>query len=127
MIVGAIPTTDRRPTTRPGNLFRSVPQPGSLRCALPRATGAVGEASEGRLLRLAGTMVGDVVDDVPFGLKLEIDDGSGPIQLFIIPAPGSPPPACRTGWRSRWCASVTSSTRTTSATRAARADLGIGP
>jgi len=27
MSVGAIPTTDRRPTTRPGNLFRSVTQP----------------------------------------------------------------------------------------------------
>jgi len=42
MIVGAIPTTDRRPTTRPGNLFRSVTQPGSLRCALPRSGTAAG-------------------------------------------------------------------------------------
>ena len=31
MIVGAIPTTDRRSTTRPGNLFRSVTSP--RRCA----------------------------------------------------------------------------------------------
>jgi hypothetical protein len=51
-------------------------------------TGSVGEATEGRMLRLEGTMVGDLVDDSPFGFKLDIDDGSGPIQVFLFPGSG---------------------------------------
>jgi hypothetical protein len=51
-------------------------------------TGSVGEATEGRLLELDGTMVGDLVDDGPFGFKLDIDDGSGPIQIFLFPGTG---------------------------------------
>ncbi|HSS00600.1 MAG TPA: hypothetical protein VLM79_26255 [Kofleriaceae bacterium] len=51
-------------------------------------TGSVGEATEGRLLELDGTMVGDLVDDSPFGFKLDIDDGSGPIQIFLFPGTG---------------------------------------
>jgi hypothetical protein len=54
----------------------------------PTSTGAVGEATEGRLLKLHGTMVGDLFDDGPFGFKLNIDDGSGPIQIFLYPAVG---------------------------------------
>jgi hypothetical protein len=53
-----------------------------------RATGAVGEATEGRLLELEGDMVGDLIDDGVFGFKLNIDDGSGPIQLFLFPGSG---------------------------------------
>ena len=52
------------------------------------STGSVGEATEGRLLRLEGMMVGDLVDDGPFGFKLDIDDGSGPIQIFLFPGAG---------------------------------------
>jgi hypothetical protein len=51
-------------------------------------TGSVGEATEGRLLELDGTMVGDLVDDSPFGFKLDIDDGSGSIQIFLFPGTG---------------------------------------
>jgi hypothetical protein len=54
----------------------------------PRSTGSVGEATEGRLLRLEGDMVGDLIDDGPFGFKLNIDDGSGPIQIFLFPGTG---------------------------------------
>jgi hypothetical protein len=54
------------------------------------ATGAVGEATEARLLHLHGTMVGPLVDDSPFGFKLDIDDGSGPIQIFLYPGTGIP-------------------------------------
>lgn len=53
-------------------------------------TGDVGEATEGRLLKLKGTMVGDLFDDSPFGFKLNIDDGSGPIQIFLFPGAGVP-------------------------------------
>lgn len=55
---------------------------------VPRATGSVGEATEGRLLHLRGTMIDDVFDDSPFGFKFDIDDGSGPIQLFLYPGTG---------------------------------------
>jgi len=51
-------------------------------------TGAVGEATEGQLLRLSGHMVGDLFDDSPFGFKLNIDDGSGPTQIFLFPGSG---------------------------------------
>jgi hypothetical protein len=50
-----------------------------------RDTGDVGEATEGRLLRLEGQMVGDIFDDGPFGFIIHIDDGSGAIQLFLFP------------------------------------------
>ena len=49
-------------------------------------TGVVGEITEGLLLRLEGTMVGDVFDDGAFGKKIWIDDGTGPIQIFLFPA-----------------------------------------
>jgi hypothetical protein len=52
------------------------------------ATGAIGEPTEGRLFRLAGTMVGDLFDDSPFGFIMHIDDGSGPVQLFLFPGAG---------------------------------------
>jgi len=52
------------------------------------ATGAVGESSEGRLLKLKGTMQGPLVDDSPYGFKLELDDGSGPVQIFLYPGTG---------------------------------------
>jgi hypothetical protein len=53
-----------------------------------RKTGQVGEHTEGQLLHLRGRMVGDLVDDSPFGFKLDIDDGSGPIQIFLFPGTG---------------------------------------
>ena len=53
-----------------------------------RKTGQVGEHTEGQLLHLRGTMVGDLIDDSPFGFKLDIDDGSGPIQIFLFPGTG---------------------------------------
>ena len=51
----------------------------------PTRTGAVGEANQGRLLHLRGAMVGDLFDDGDFGFKLHIDDGSGPVQIFLFP------------------------------------------
>jgi hypothetical protein len=53
-----------------------------------RPTGAVGERTEGRLLRLRGVMRGPLVDDSPYGFKLDIDDGSGPVQVFLYPGAG---------------------------------------
>jgi len=64
-------------------LFRAPP----LR-AHPFRTGAVGEKTEGRLLHLRGTMVGPLVDDSPYGFKLDMDDGSGKVQIFLYPGTG---------------------------------------
>jgi hypothetical protein len=51
-------------------------------------TGSVGEATEGRLLELHGVQVGEVFDDGPFGFIVHLDDGSGPVQLFLFPGTG---------------------------------------
>jgi hypothetical protein len=64
-------------------LFHAAPL-----CPFRSATGAVGEATEGRLLHLRGRMVGPLVDDSPYGYKIEIDDGSGPVQVFLYPGAG---------------------------------------
>jgi hypothetical protein len=47
------------------------------------ATGAVGEATEGRIIWTEATMVGEVVDDRPYGWKITVDDGSGPLLVFV--------------------------------------------
>jgi hypothetical protein len=53
-----------------------------------RKTRVVGEATEGEMLVLEGRMVGEVFDDGVFGFKVTIDDGSGPVQLFLFPGTG---------------------------------------
>ena len=46
-------------------------------------TGAVGEANQGLLVRAAGTITEGPIDDSPFGDKFFIDDGSGPINVYV--------------------------------------------
>jgi len=43
------------------------------------------EATEGKLLKLTGRIVGELVDDSPYGYKFNVDDGSGPTQIFLFP------------------------------------------
>jgi len=50
---------------------------------LPVATGAVGEATEGKLVRIKGTITQPVFDDSPFGFIIFIDDGSGEVHSFV--------------------------------------------
>jgi hypothetical protein len=47
------------------------------------ATGSVGEANQGRLVRVVGTITQPVEPDPPFGNKVFVDDGSGPIRVFV--------------------------------------------
>jgi hypothetical protein len=54
----------------------------------PHSTGSVGEATEGRLLSIHGEMIDALFDDSPYGFKFDIDDGSGPIQIFLYPGTG---------------------------------------
>jgi hypothetical protein len=52
------------------------------------ATHALSEGTEGLLLRLRGTLTQPVVDDLPYGYRLFIDDGSGEAQVFVYASTG---------------------------------------
>ncbi|HEX5726848.1 MAG TPA: hypothetical protein VFX98_15335 [Longimicrobiaceae bacterium] len=67
----------------------------------PVPTGGVGEATESRLLQVRGTVAGAVVDDRPYGWKVTVDDGSGPLLVFVTPASGVDVSALRPGQRVR--------------------------
>lgn len=48
------------------------------------ATGQVGAATLGFLITVEGTITQDgTLDDLPYGTKLWIDDGSGPLQIYL--------------------------------------------
>lgn len=68
-----------------------VPAPPAVR------TGAVGPATEGRLIAVRGNAVGDVIEDQPWGWKVYIDDGSGKLLIFIAAATGIDIKILRTG------------------------------
>lgn len=55
---------------------------------LPVATGAVGEATEGKLVRITGTITQPVFNDSSFGFILFIDDGSGEVHSFVSASTG---------------------------------------
>ena len=46
-------------------------------------TGDVDEDTEGRLIKVAGSLTRAVEEDPPYGLKVYIDDGSGEVQVFV--------------------------------------------
>lgn len=54
----------------------------------PRATGAVNEASEGRLVRVTARITLAPVSDLPFGYILHVDDGSGDLTIFVTTQAG---------------------------------------
>ena len=47
------------------------------------ATAAVSEATEGRIVRVVGTITQAPSSDLPFGYKFAVDDGSGEVQIFV--------------------------------------------
>ena len=49
----------------------------------PLRTGAVNEASEGRLVRVLATITQAPAADPPFGAKFFVNDGSGELTIFI--------------------------------------------
>lgn len=51
-------------------------------------TGNVGPANQGRIVRVVGTITQPVEPDPPFGQKVFVDDGSGPIRVFINTSTG---------------------------------------
>ncbi len=77
---------------RPASSANVVRLPGLFPVlANPAATGAVGEATEGRLLRVEGVVTQPVINDLPYGYKVFIDDGSGEVQIFIPASTGINP------------------------------------
>lgn len=56
----------------------------------PEQTGDIGEATEGSLVRVHGAVT-RIVNDIPYGYKVYIDDGSGETQIFISAATGINP------------------------------------
>lgn len=53
-------------------------------------TGRIGEANEGQLVEVEGTVTRAVLDDSPYGFKVYVDDGSGEIQVFVHIVDGAP-------------------------------------
>jgi DNA/RNA endonuclease YhcR with UshA esterase domain len=66
--------------------------PGAARIAPePVATGDIGEATESSLVEVTGTVTRPVIDDLPFGYQIFMDDGSGEVQIFVCASTGINP------------------------------------
>ena len=55
---------------------------------LPLATGDVNESTEGKLVRITGTITQPVVNDLPFGFIIFVNDGSGEVHVFVCASTG---------------------------------------
>ncbi|HKR14133.1 MAG TPA: hypothetical protein VJT15_18865 [Pyrinomonadaceae bacterium] len=51
-------------------------------------TGDVGEDTEGKLVTITGTITQPVVNDLPFGFIIFVDDGSGEVHSFVSASTG---------------------------------------
>jgi DNA/RNA endonuclease YhcR with UshA esterase domain len=56
--------------------------------ALPVSTGGVGEATEGSIVRITGTITQPIVNDLPFGFIIVVNDGSGEVNVFVAASTG---------------------------------------
>lgn len=52
------------------------------------STGGVGEGTEGSLVRITGTISQPIVNDLPFGFIIVVNDGSGDINVFVCASTG---------------------------------------
>lgn len=55
------------------------------------ATGEISEATEGLLVEVTGTITRPIINDLPYGYQVFIDDGSGEVQIFICATTGINP------------------------------------
>ena len=55
---------------------------------LPVATGDVGEGTEGSIVRITGTITQPIVNDLPFGFIIILNDGSGEVNVFVAASTG---------------------------------------
>ncbi|HEX3552186.1 MAG TPA: hypothetical protein VIA62_03035 [Thermoanaerobaculia bacterium] len=51
-------------------------------------TGGVGPANQGLLVRVVGVITQPVLPDPPFGTQVIVDDGSGPLRIFVNTSTG---------------------------------------
>jgi len=56
--------------------------------AVPVTTGGVGEATEGSIVRITGTITQPIINDLPFGFIIVVNDGSGDINVFVAASTG---------------------------------------
>ena len=79
-------------TVQTASLAGVVPLGGASRVEpVPLATGDVSEATEGLLVEITGVLTRPVIDDLPFGYQVFLDDGSGETQVFITATSGINP------------------------------------
>jgi hypothetical protein len=77
---------------RPASLANVRRLPGAERQAPETvATGDIGESTEGSLMKITGTVTRPIVNDLPFGYQVFVDDGSGETQIFIPASTGINP------------------------------------
>lgn len=77
---------------RPASLADVDRLPGAERIAPEAAgTGDIGEATEGSLMKITGTVTRPIVNDLPYGYQVFVDDGSGETQIFIPASTGINP------------------------------------
>jgi len=55
---------------------------------LPVATGDVGEDTEGQIVTIRGTITQPIINDLPFGFIVFINDGSGEVHSFVAASTG---------------------------------------
>ena len=51
-------------------------------------TGDVGEVTEGKLVTITGTITQPIINDLPFGFIIFINDGSGEVHSFVCASTG---------------------------------------
>lgn len=77
---------------RPSSLADVVKLPGASAVEpTPLATGDVSEATEGLLVEITGTLSRPIVNDLPYGYQVFVNDGSGETQIFIAASTGINP------------------------------------
>jgi len=80
-VSGKLAAPDNQVAIDPG--FIALPGPGSAPAPQEVRTGSVGPATEGRLIAVRGTLAREVENDPPWGWKIYLDDGSGPLLVFV--------------------------------------------
>ena len=65
------------------------------------STREIGEATEGRLVRVAGVVTKQVQPDAPYGFRFFVDDGTGEVQIFVSASTKIPRANLRPGRRVR--------------------------
>ncbi len=60
-------------------------------------TGSVSEETEGLIVTVVGRITQEVTDDLPYGFKLAVDDGSGEVVIFLNTQTGIDPSSLKVG------------------------------